>query len=58
MGKRRLIERTDGRRKGYKPHTSLVEDRLPADVRRKLEAIRGPKPDRKMDRGRPERKEA
>ena len=47
MGK--LIERTEGRRKGYQRYTSRVKDRVRPDVLEKLEAIRksGSKPVRK-----------
>jgi hypothetical protein len=41
MPRRRLIERTDGRRKGYQEHRSTVESRLDPRIRAKLEAMRG-----------------
>lgn len=38
---KRLLERNDGRRKGYKPHRSSIASQLDPDVRRKLDAMRG-----------------
>lgn len=42
MAKRRLIERTDGRRKGYKPYRSTLGERLDDETLAKLDALRGP----------------
>ncbi len=41
MPRRRLIERTDGRRKGYQEHRSTVASRLDERTKAKLEAMRG-----------------
>ena len=51
---KRLLERNDGRRKGYKPHRSSIASQLDPDVRRKLDAMRGAdRPHGKPDNSRP-----
>jgi len=40
VARKRLIERTDGRRKGYQAHRSTVAERLDERTKAKLEALR------------------
>ena len=42
MSRKPLIERTEGRRKGYKAHSSTIGQLVDADTLTKLNEIRGP----------------
>lgn len=50
MGKR-LLDRTDGRRKGYKPYKATISNRIDPETLAALESMRGtPKPHKKPRR--------
>lgn len=57
---RRLLERTEGRRKGYQPYKATIGNRVDAATRDALEELRRPvrKPHTKKPHTKPPRKAA